>query len=97
MSKASQGLRALASSLETVTSELSPEARTALGAAASEIHAAADAQAASEAATLGGPVAGGLLSVFAVSMVDSFFALFEVRSSTTAAAGAGGGASAPTG
>ena len=86
MSKASQGLRALASSLETVTSELAPAAQTALGAAAAELHAAADAQAASEAGAAGGPVAGGLLAVFAVSMVDSFFSLFAARPAASASA-----------
>lgn len=85
MSNASQGLRALASSLETVTAELSPQAQAALGTAASAIHAAADAQAAAEAAKVAGPAAGPLLGVFAVSMVDSFFSLFVAKSATTAA------------
>jgi hypothetical protein len=84
MSKASQGLRALASSLETVTTELSPDAQTALGAAATAIHAAADAQAAAEATTLAGPVGGALLGVFATTMVDSFFSLFAAKASTPA-------------
>ncbi len=88
MSKASQGLRALASSLETITSELSPQAQTALGAAATQIHSAADAQAVVEAGAIGGPVAGGLLGVFAVSMVDSFFALFAARPISAAPASA---------
>ena len=88
MSNASQGLRALASSLETITTELSPEAQSALGAAATQIHAAADAEAASEAAKFSGPVGGSLLGVFAVSMVDSFFSLFAARS-TAGAGGAG--------
>jgi hypothetical protein len=86
MSKASQGLRALASSLETVTSELAPQAQAALGTAATAIHAAADAQAAAEVAKLAGPAASGLLGVFATSMVDSFFSLFAAR--TAPAAGA---------
>jgi hypothetical protein len=79
MSKPSQGLRALATSLETITAELSPEAQAALGAAADQIHAAADAEAAAEANRVGGPVAGGLLGAFAVTMVDSFFALFSAK------------------
>lgn len=87
MSKASQGLRALASSLETITSELSPAAQTALGSAASELHAAADAEAAAEAAKVGGPIAGGVLGVFAVSMVDSFFQLFAARTAPAAVGG----------
>ena len=84
MSKASQGLRALASSLETITSELSPQAQTALGAAAAQIHAAADAEASAEATAAGGPMAGGLLAVFAVSMVDGFFSLFAARPAVAA-------------
>lgn len=90
MSKASQGLRALASSLETVTSELSPDAQTALGTAATAIHAAADAQAAAEAAKLAGPAVGGLLGVFATTMVDSFFSLFAARTTPTAPAASAG-------
>ncbi len=86
MSKASQGLRALASSLETVTSELSPEAQTALGSAATAIHAAADAQAQAEVSKLAGPVAGPLLGVFATTMVDSFFSLFAAKTPTSPAA-----------
>jgi hypothetical protein len=86
MSKASQGLRALASSLETVTSELSPQAQSALGTAASAIHAAADAEAQAETSKLAGPAAGPLLGVFATTMVDSFFSLFAAKSPTAPAA-----------
>lgn len=85
MSKPSQGLRALASMLETVTPELTPAAQTALGGAASSLHQAADAQAAAEIARMGGPVAGPLLGVFASAMVDGFFALFQARPTATAA------------
>lgn len=84
MSKASQGLRALASSLEAVTAELSPAAQAALGAAADQIHAAADAEAAAEAERVGGPVAGGVLGAFAVAMVDGFFQLFAARRTAAA-------------
>ena len=80
MSKPSQGLRALASMLETVTPELAPVAQTALGGAAASLHQAADAQAAAEAARLGGSVAGPALATFATAMVDGFFALFQARS-----------------
>ncbi len=79
MSKPSQGLRALASMLETVTPELTPTAQTALGGAAASLHQAADAQAAAEAARLGGPVAGPMLGAFASAMVDGFFSLFQAR------------------
>src|SRR5579875_2512403 len=79
MSKPSQGLRALASMLETVTPELSPAAQTALGGAAASLHQAADAQASAEAAKLGGSAAGPILATFAVAMVDGFFALFRAR------------------
>ena len=79
MSKPSQGLRALASMLETVTPELAPVAQSALSGAAASLHQAADAQAAAEAARLGGPAAGPLLAVFASAMVDGFFALFQAR------------------
>ncbi len=88
MSKPSQGLRALASMLETVTPELTPAAQTALGGAAASLHQAADAQAAAEAARLGGPVAGPVLGVFASAMVDGFFSLFQARA-TPAASSAG--------
>ncbi len=94
MSNASQGLRALASSLETITSQLSPEAQSALGGAAGQLHAAADAEAASEAAKLAGPVGGSLLGVFAVSMIDSFFSLFAVRTNGGPASANGGGTAA---
>ena len=71
----SQALRALASSVETVLPQLSPAAQAALGIVADQVHAAADAEAAAEAQKLGGPVAGGVLAVFATAMVDSFFNL----------------------
>ena len=83
MSKASQGLRALASMIETVTPELTPTAQTALAGAASSLHQAADAQASAEAAKLGGPVAGPLLATFASAMVDGFFALFQAAAAKT--------------
>ena len=85
MSKPSQGLRAVASMLETVTPELTPAAQTALGGAAASLHQAADAQAAAEAAKLGGSTAGPLLGAFASAMVDGFFALFQARPATSAA------------
>ncbi len=88
MSKTSQGLRALASSLQTVTSELSPQAQAALGSAAVEIHAAADAEATVEATRVGDPVVSSLLGVFAVSMVDSFFSLFAVKAAPAGRAAA---------
>ena len=79
MSKPSQGLRALASMLETVLPELAPTAQTALAEAASTLHVAADAQASAEAARIGGPVAGPLLGAFATAMVDGFFTLFQTK------------------
>ena len=87
MSKPSQGLRALASMIETVTPELTPTAQTALAGAASSLHQAADAQASAEAARLGGPVAGPLLATFASAMVDGFFALFQAAPAKTSSAG----------
>ena len=85
MSKPSQGLRALASMLETVTPDLAPAARTALGGAADSLHQAADAQAAAEAARIGGAIAGPALGIFASAMVDGFFALFQARTPVTPA------------
>jgi hypothetical protein len=85
MSKPSQGLRALASMLETVTPELAPVAQTALAGAAASLHQAADAQAAAEAARLGPPAAGPALAAFATAMVDGFFALFQVRAAAKSA------------
>ena len=84
MSKASQGLRAVASMLETVTPQLSPPAQAALAGAAASLHEAADAEAAAEAIKLGGPVAGPLLGAFASAMVDGFFALFQVKPAAAA-------------
>jgi hypothetical protein len=65
---------------------LSPGAQAALGAAATAIHAAADAQAAAEATQLAGPTAGALLGVFATTMVDSFFSLFAAKTAPATAA-----------
>jgi hypothetical protein len=79
MSKPSQGLRALASMLETIAPELSPVAQTALSGAVQGVHQAADAQAVVEAQRLGGAAAGPVLSAFATAMVDGFFALFQAR------------------
>ncbi len=84
----SQALRALASSVETVLPQLSPAAQTVLGVVATQVHAAADAEAAAEAQKIGGPVAGGLLAVFATSMVDSFFSLIGAQRTTAPAASA---------
>jgi hypothetical protein len=84
MSKPSQGLRALASMLETVIPELTPVAQTALSGAAQSLHQAADAQAAAEASRLGGAIAGPALAAFAASMVDGFFALFQARATAKA-------------
>lgn len=83
----SQALRALAATVETVLPELSPAARTALGAVAAQVHAAADAEAAAEAQRIGGPLAGGLLAAFATSMVDGFFTLVGARHAAPPAAG----------
>jgi hypothetical protein len=88
MTTPSQALRALAASVEAVLPELSPAAQSALGVAASQVHAAADAEAAVEAQRIGGPVAGGLLSLFATQMVDGFFALIGARHAAAPAAGA---------
>ena len=79
MSKPSQGLRALASMLETVVPELAPAAQTALTSVAATLHTAADAQASAESARIGGPIAGPLLGTFATAMVDGFFSLFQAK------------------
>jgi hypothetical protein len=86
MSIASQGLRAVASSLETVSGELSPAAQAALGSAAAALHAAADAEAASAASAVGGPVVGGVLAAFSVAMIDGFFSLFAAKQGQAPAA-----------
>ena len=58
MSKPSQGLRALASMLETITPELAPVARSTLAGAAPTLHQAAPPPAAPAAPPGGGAVAG---------------------------------------
>lgn len=73
MTTPSQGLRALASLMEAVSPQLSAAAQTALGDVTDQLHAAADAEAASEAVRVAGPVAGPILSAFATAMVDGFF------------------------
>jgi hypothetical protein len=84
----SQALRALASSVETVLPQLSPAAQTVLNVVATQVHAAADAEAAAEAQKLGGPVAGGVLAVFATAMVDGFFNLVGAQHATNTTGGA---------
>jgi hypothetical protein len=79
MSKPSQGLRALASMLEAVTPDLAPVAQSTLAGTAQTLHQAADAQAAAEAARIGGASSGPALAAFATAMVDGFFALFQAR------------------
>ena len=64
MSTPSQGLRALASLMEAVVPRFSTTAQATLSGVADQLHAAADAAAATEAARPSGPVAGPVLSAF---------------------------------
>ena len=85
MTAPSQGLRALASMMEAVVPQLSADAQGLLGEVAGQLHGAADAETAAEAANLGGPVAGPVLSAFATAMIDGFFASLAAGSGATAA------------